>query len=323
MFGCYRLILALTVAASHAGFTIDGFNPGQMSVVCFYVLSGFLMERQFHKLAPRGGVRSFYLDRFLRIYPVYFVVTVLCACATPLSWSNTLINFSLLPLNYSVFTGVPLLVDPAWSLACEVHFYLLVPLLAVMPSRTLGLLIIFSVIMFSISPFLYNDDFWGYICFPGIMFAFLSGMLINRGDWPMLRAVCGLIAVLLLGFLSSKLFKLGVTTGIHINVCLGYLIAIPATTYLRRFSPKVVWDRFLGLFSYPLFLVHMLVLQLCLTYLHGMNAWTFIGLSILAAGCLVVLVEKPSDLLRYRVRKSKSPGVKLNRPAERLITDER
>ena len=54
MFGLYRLILAVLVALSHFNLIIYGFDPGQWAVVCFYILSGFLMERQFHKLAPSG-----------------------------------------------------------------------------------------------------------------------------------------------------------------------------------------------------------------------------------------------------------------------------
>jgi peptidoglycan/LPS O-acetylase OafA/YrhL len=306
MFGLYRLILALFVALSHEGLTFHGFNPGQWAVVCFYVLSGFLMEGQFHKLAPAGGVRSFYLDRFLRIYPVYFVVTVLGAWITPVGMSDLLQNFALLPLNYYPITNVPLLVGPAWSLACEAHFYLLVPLLATSSTRVLRILLSLSVALFAVSPFLPDSMFWTYVGLPGILFTFLTGMLIRRGDWPTLRVNYGVMAVLWLLFSSSKLFGFGLPTGININVCIGYLIALPATTLLCQLSPKVAWDQFLGLFSYPLFLVHMLVLEVCLENWTGIGPSTFVVLSLLAAGALVLLVEKPFDILRYRVRKRKT-----------------
>ncbi|MCX6935848.1 MAG: acyltransferase [Verrucomicrobia bacterium] len=303
MFGLYRLFLALLVALSHFGLTIHGFNPGQWAVICFYVLSGFLMERQFHKFIPLGGIRSFYLDRLLRIYPVYFVVTILCAIAEPVNLRDTIINFTLLPMNYSTFTNIPILVGPAWSLACEVHFYLLVPFLSVLSTRAIRTLLVLSLVLFALSEFLPESTFWTFTGLPGILFTFLSGMLINRREWSVLRLIYGIVAVLWMIFMSTKIFSIGLPTGININVCIGYLTAIPATAFLCQFSPKVAWDQFLGLFSYPLFLVHMLVLSLCTAHWPRLNIWTYVGFAFLAAGGLVVLVERPFDALRYRVRK--------------------
>lgn len=305
MFGSYRLVLALLVALSHCGLTLFGFNPGQWAVICFYVLSGFLMERQFKKLSVDGGVTSFYIDRFLRIYPVYFVVTALCAMAMPIGFRDTLINFTLLPQNYAAFTGVPTLVGAAWSLACEVHFYVLVPLLTQLSNKALRIIIALSLTLFAFSVFLPNNAFWAYGGIPGILFAFLSGMLINRSDWQTLIWTYVAVFTLFAAFSSTKMLSIVLPTGININVCLGYMCAIPSTVFLSKLSPKVEWDKFAGLFSYPLFLIHMLVLHLCLERWRHPSVWTFIGLSLLASGVLVLVVEKPSDLLRYRVRKPK------------------
>ena len=302
MFGSYRLVLALLVVLSHFGLTIRGFNPGQWAVICFYVLSGFLMERQYHKLAHGGGIFSFYLDRLLRIYPTYFITTILCAIATPVGLWDTILNLALLPLNYSTFTHIPILVGPAWSLACEVHFYLLVPFLSDLSTRVLRILLALSLCLFAFSEFLPESTFWAYTGLPGTLFAFLSGILISRRDWSMLPLVYGVVTFLLLTFMGTKFFSLGLPTGIHINVCIGYLVAIPATAILSQSSPKVAWDQFLGLFSYPLFLVHMLVLSLYTAHCPKVNIWTYIGLSFLAGGGLVFLVERPFNLIRYRVR---------------------
>jgi peptidoglycan/LPS O-acetylase OafA/YrhL len=171
VFGLYRLILAIFVALSHYGLILAGFNPGQRSVICFYVLSGFLMDRQFGKLSPTGGVSAFYIDRALRVFPLYLVVVCLGMAITPIPWRDFWINVSLLPLNYDFFTGVPLLIAPAWSLACEVHFYLLVPLLVLLPAVWLRTVTAGSLIFFSISPFIKDGGFWAYT---GILFTFLS-----------------------------------------------------------------------------------------------------------------------------------------------------
>jgi peptidoglycan/LPS O-acetylase OafA/YrhL len=308
MFGSYRLLLALVVALSHVCLTYRGFNPGQWSVVCFYVLSGFLMEKQFHKLAPSGGTRAFYLDRFLRIYPVYFAVTLLCAVFLPIDWLDTLINFTLLPLNYHSLTNIPILVDPAWSLACEAQFYLTVPFLALAPTRALRVLLTMSLLFFAVCVVLPDTGFWAYRGLPGIIFTFVSGMLISRREWPTLRVAYAFIAFLWLLFSSFKMLSIHLLTGIHINVCIGYLIAIPVTCYLSRLSPKVAVDQFFGLFSYPLFLVHMFVFELFSKHGAPPSVGPFLICSLLAAAALVLLVEKPSDILRYRLRKPGTGG---------------
>ncbi len=315
MFGFYRFVLALAVALSHHGLKVYGFNPGQWAVVCFYVLSGYLMECQYQKLAPLGGVKAFYLDRFLRIFPVYIAVVLVAAWLTPVSWTELALNIALVPLNFTDFLGTRLLIGPAWSLACEVQFYLLVPLLVTAPTRVLRFLTAGSLVVFAFSLYLPYHTFWTYGSLPGMLFTFLSGILIHRRDWSALRLECLTIFGLWLIFLGTKIGSTGLPTGININICTGFLAAVPATVYLSQFSPRHAWDQFLGLFSYPLFLVHMLVLDLCTTYLHITGMAAFLVFSLAASGVLLLTVEKPFDVARYRMRKRKPLSSPAKQPA--------
>jgi peptidoglycan/LPS O-acetylase OafA/YrhL len=316
VFGLYRLILAILVALSHYGLIFAGFNPGQWSVICFYVLSGFLMDRQFKKLSAVGGVSAFYVDRALRIFPLYLIVVCLGMAIAPIPWRDFWINASLFPLNYDFFTGVPLIISPAWSLACEAHFYLVLPLLVLLPLVWLRSLAVCSLVFFSISPFIADGGFWAYAGLPGILFTFLSGILINRQDWKPLRALYPSIGLLLLLFLLSKVVGIHITSGININVCIGYLAAVPATIYLGRLSPKVRWDQALGLLSFPLFLIHTPALLLCQRYFPHLDVAGLLGFALLSSALLVVLVEKPFDYLRYRARKLPRPGKDTIVPAQ-------
>jgi len=302
MFGLYRLILAVLVALSHYGLIVAGFNPGQWAVICFYVLSGFLMDRQFRKLEPEGGAFAFYVDRALRILPLYWIVVGLGMALAPIAWHDFWTNVALFPLNYDYFTKVPLLISPAWSLACEAHFYALVPLLVLLPTPWLRGLFVGSLLIFAFSPFLPYTTFWTYIGLPGILFTFLSGILINRQDWATFRLAYPVMAVLLLLFFAGKM-TLGLRTGININVCIGYLAALPATIRVARLSPHVKWDQNLGLLSYPLFLVHTLALTFCRAYFPHIGVAGTLGVALLAAAVLVVIVERPFDKIRYRARK--------------------
>jgi len=309
VFGLYRFILALLVALSHHGMIVARFNPGQWAVVCFYMLSGLLMERQFHKLAPRGGVGAFYLDRVFRIFPLYLTVLAFAVLIIPASWTTLLMNALLLPTNYTIFTGGTLIIATAWSLACEAQFYLLVPFFSVLPTFAIRILLVASLLFFCGTAFLPGSGILGYGFLPGILFTFLSGILINRGDWLVLRMIYGCMVVLCAGFMLSKIFPTHLKSGIHINICLGYLIGVPVMTHLSRLSPKIFWDQLCGLFSYPLFLVHPVVVILCAKYLLTASIWVYLGLSLVAAGCLVLLIEKPFDSIRYAIREGRAAAL--------------
>ena len=303
MFGGFRFILAAFVALSHLGIVLGGFNQGNEAVICFYTLSGLLMERQFRKLSVSGnGMRAFYLDRFLRIYPLYLAVLALASLSTRISWRAAVANAALVPLDYSTFTGVPSLIPIAWSVALEMHFYILVPFFALRSTKTLRLICLGSILFFAISPWLPCSTFWAYTGLPGMLFTFLTGMLINRKDFPFIRALAIIAALLLVVFGLTKLFHTGLLTGIHINVCIGYLAALIAIPALDRFSQKSQWDRGLGLFSYPLFLCHGLVFAFCSHYFAISKAGALLCASILFTAVLILIVELPFDYIRYMVR---------------------
>lgn len=302
MFGLYRFLLAVLVALSHFGFQFAGFNPGQWAVISFYTLSGLLMERQCKKLS-RTGSGTFYLDRFLRIYPLYFVVLLLAWFENRCAWKVIIINAALLPLNYSDFIGIPALLSAqAWSLACEVHFYILVPLLVLCSTRMLHVILLSSLLLFAGSPFLFNSTFWAFSGLPGVLFVFVSGILINRKDFLFMKMLWMIVAILLRIFVMSKLFHTGLPTGIHINICLGYLIATVMIPCLDQYSPKVKWDRILGLFSYPLFLCHTVAADFMRAHFSISNSAALLFTAFCLSAILILIVEIPFDRVRYGLR---------------------
>ena len=303
MFGTFRLILAILVALSHFGLVRAGLNPGQWAVIGFYVLSGFLMERQVRKLDVGRGPVAFYVDRLLRIFPLYLLVLAFAYPLFATMKGILLPNALLLPLNYVHFTGVELMIGPAWSLACEFHFYFLVPFLVKLSTRLLRAITGASVLLFAASPFLPNSTFWAYTGLPGILFTFCCGILLARSDYSYLNKLTGVMAALFALFLLSKVRATGLPTGIHINVCIGFLACLPVIRYLSRLSPKAPVDKALGLLSFPLFLCHESVGRYGVQWLHLSSAPVKLILALCAAGVLVLCVEIPVDRLRYRVRK--------------------
>lgn len=72
--GCFRLLLALAVFLGHLDkFSAFTFLPGTSAVEAFFVISGFLMALSYES-SYQGRPGSFYLNRFLRIYPLYYLV---------------------------------------------------------------------------------------------------------------------------------------------------------------------------------------------------------------------------------------------------------
>ena len=120
-----------------------------LSVVLFFTLSGFLLYRRFAASIVDGhrrpDMRDYALGRFLRIVPAYWVIllvtgTVFSAALVRDSGSTlslgrltsdptTLLSDALLIQNdrpSTAITGI----GPAWTLAIEVVFYAVMPLLA-------------------------------------------------------------------------------------------------------------------------------------------------------------------------------------------------
>jgi len=302
MFGTYRLILASLVALSHFGLVGAGFNPGQWSVLSFYVLSGFLMEHQFRKLSTSGNSRAFYTDRFLRVFPVFIIVLLFAAILMRPVWWVLLINASLILLNYCSFAGVAILIGPTWSLACEAQFYALVPMFARASTPMIRWLALGSIAFFVATLFMPDSIWWAYSSLPGILFAFLSGILIRRKDVLFLRYVWCVFVVLLIGFACFKFGRLALPADVHINVCIGYLAALPLVFLLSTYPPDSKWDQSLGLLSYPLFLVHMPLGVFMAAHMANANMFGQLFFAMIAAGLLVLLVEKPFDNIRYKVR---------------------
>jgi peptidoglycan/LPS O-acetylase OafA/YrhL len=111
--GCFRLWLALCVVFFHIVPRVTGTLDGRLAVESFYLVSGFFMA-MILDTRYRGLTRAFYINRFLRIYPLYWLVLFLTLAS--LFWiykagalgGSLLIWFKFIP--HFQFTSVFLLV---------------------------------------------------------------------------------------------------------------------------------------------------------------------------------------------------------------------
>ena len=338
MFGILRLLLATLVAASHCGWTTFGLNPGVASVVVFYLLAGYIMQDQLVRYFPRASdTPRFYLDRFLRLYPLYlFTLTLTLVLvltlhyqrgflANGLSASALAQNLLIIPLNYYMYTGIDraTLIPPAWSLGAEIQFYLLAPLLLRGPWRFWSAYGASSLIFLAAAAGWLHTDHWGYRLLPGVLFLFLTGAMLRA---PRLRHRAppdaahlawlprhrpSLLPVPLA--VAGTAFLLARATGnlptpYVREVLTGLLAGLALITLLERLPPRP-WDLRLGYLAYALFLAHFLPI-FALDALGGPAPGTLAHLLLVLACSLALaelgwrLIERPIDRLRKARRRA-------------------
>lgn len=135
-----RFFAALHVALFHMVRPFSLWGPlatvigaGYLGVSFFFVLSGFILtySHAAEYESGRGDAVKFWVARFARVYPVYFVCTALSAyvyraqLASALHWMALGADFLLVQtwsIRLSNFFNVP-----AWSLSVEAFFYLVFP----------------------------------------------------------------------------------------------------------------------------------------------------------------------------------------------------
>jgi len=335
--GLIRFALAAAVLLSH----VPGFqwplNPGVMAVICFYTISGYLMRRSFERFTrlSQAPVRTFLADRLLKLFPQYLVALVATAALlsawgpSPSFWLlqqeptplKLLLNALLLPANY-IFGPFVIrellphpLVPPAWSLATEFHFYLLLPLLY--RWRRLLLALLGVTLAAQISGFVHagemlNADTLGYRYIFGVLPVFLTGFLYaddRRASRGLALALWLVYAVLA----GCALAGIAIHQQRALEVTLGGTAALPllalALAAGRRTRPRALeyLDEKLGNLAYPVFITHCLAFY-AVEQLTGMEVRAtpgFVGTA--AALCLVASLalerlQRHAEALRFRLR---------------------
>lgn len=146
MFGAYRFFLATMVIMAHSWPVETGLPgnwTGAYAVFGFYMLSGYLMTLVMNERygGVKNGLLRYFANRALRIYPVYWFVSVfsfliiyrfpgIAAGVNPNfrmpgglgEWAANLFVFGIEPFG-------ALLVPVAWSLKVELVFYIAIGLL--------------------------------------------------------------------------------------------------------------------------------------------------------------------------------------------------
>lgn len=219
-----------------------------------------------------------------------------------------------------------MLVPQAWSLSLELMFYSVAPFLV---RRPLGVVLAVIAATFALRVGVYQGlgltgDPWAYRFFPMELGLFLAGTV----SYHIYRRLCAgaigkpwLVAVstayLLVAFayryLEDPLPK-AASAWAYWGFFLFTTIALP---FLFRWTEKNRLDRYIGELSFPLYLLHMLVLMVVANLLprppgtHGLNPWTGLACLVVAtplAMAMMSLFILPLDRFRHHLKPQDIPA---------------
>jgi peptidoglycan/LPS O-acetylase OafA/YrhL len=262
----------------------------------FFALSGFLIVRIYYEQVALSGawLSKYFLNRFARIYPVYFLLLSIAVCLHPdlRPWVLAK-NFTL---THALFRGTELVIPPSWSLTVEECFYFLAPLFMVMARRCrfgapflLGWLLLSAAVLISkldivfleTPAFVLETTFFGHFVefFAGFYLALCvmelekKGPVGTNGSRSTLAGLAGvsfLAIAMLLAYRQASLRNDARIDHAVIILINNFLIPIPIAlfywglirenTILSRLLSGGV-SRLLGRSSYSFYLLHTLIID--------------------------------------------------------------
>lgn len=135
----FRGLAAVSVVIWHAEGYLGSYPfwlnvPGRTSVWLFFGISGYVIAYGFlHRTysVSLASLKHFYLNRLLRIYPVFLLLTIVAWLTKYFAADENPIQISDIPAQlFAVqFNQEYLLNGVFWTLGIEIHFYILAPLL--------------------------------------------------------------------------------------------------------------------------------------------------------------------------------------------------
>jgi peptidoglycan/LPS O-acetylase OafA/YrhL len=337
MIDLLRLVLAVLVVQAHLWAAGQPWLAWQ-AVFGFYALSGYLMTailNETYGFKPDGFAR-FALNRFLRLYPAYYVVLVLTVAALvaglPISGLNSALR---MPADaWSWFTNLALfgqvgfealqvteerLVPSAWSVSIELVLYVLLALHFAKSPRNLIYLLSAGILILGATLAFYGGDLDGsgflnrYTVLQAGIVPFSLGGLIYFARRSRLfdpsplvfAAILAAHAVNMALCLGNAGYQMG--GGLYISVLINALL-IGCLFRVDSLTPRTVFRKTLGGMAYPVFISHWLVGNLVIAAAPILEARSFLHFVVsLAVTCVLslliyLLCDRPLEILRARVR---------------------
>lgn len=345
-----RSIAIVLVLVNHSNMFFKGGNNleylslfGVLGVEIFFVLSGFLIGKiiinGIVETPTASALGTFYIRRWCRTLPLYFLVLVLVSVVTQKNIPNSnwvfLQNFNINALNFLAVS---------WSLSIEEWFYLLVPFILIVfikmfdgriEKRKIFFIVAIGIGLLALSLRAYtvlnHNPTWDYgvrkqifLRLDSIMFGVvLAGIkkyhrvaydkFTSRGHTALLSMfgfiVIGAVYVAILGsgttFDKQTAWKIGFFSLVSI-VCTFF---IASTETSIAINGRLMKNKLSGIFrfisktSYCVYLIHYTVFKMISTIMQGIPA-LILSLSITMAMAFLInrFYEMPIMNLRDKIR---------------------
>lgn len=323
MLGALRTFLALIVMAAHLGRWTD--LTATFAVSTFFVISGYLMTATLHRNYGFGasGFIRFFMNRFLRLYPMYWIaagLSILLIVLEPAlaeeyhrnfllpdslrSWAGLIGNWYWLP-DFPIpgKPSVSHVVPPAWALAVEFAMYIALALGAAKNLKT-GVICLLAGALFHL--IMFRDVNERIYAVPAAALPYGIGICLYfavRKCKMLVSSVGSLLAAGAYGSLICSLHYLpldaaGVPYYLNLAGFAAAFFFIASSTERRSFR----WiDRNVGGLSYPIYLLHYQVAFATQVLLSTKaTGWTLFWLSL-------PLVLGSSAILEHLNRKIVDP----------------
>jgi len=319
-----RAVAILLVIGFHLGWRI--FEFGFLGVDIFFVISGYFMYNIYFRLTE-NKLKTFYLKRIKRLLPAFLFTTLIgtlffLTIALPFErtllvthnlYSNLVLsNFYFWSQNQYFTDGELRPFLNFWSLALEIQFYLIFPLVykIIMRSRIAFLLIFgFSLLIYSTLNYISPET--AFFMMPARLWQFQMGMLVayllSKNEAAKIIFIFSKIikfSIWLFFFLILLFSQFIEQQNFMLNVLVSLLTAIIlGSSGLNQKSLNVV-DKvglLIGKYSYSLYLTHLPVITIISYEPFKGNLFpkgfyqTFVAI-FLFTGCALVLhhlIEQP------------------------------
>lgn len=339
MFGLFRFVLAVNVVIYHV---LDIPAIGPYAVYSFFVLSGFLMTMIMQATYGYSfqGFKSYAINRFLRLYPVYWALLLVIVIVIlfigesfsavfhskmvipnePISWMANL--FMVYP-NFEPGTYPIRLAPATWALTIELFFYLAIGLGLSKTKKltTVWFLLSLSWVLWTN----FSNSEWG-IGYGDIIVAslpFSLGALIfhYRPTYARIIDKVGAVPILIVFIMNILIvtsshyvwtdkFWFFNAMGTWVNLICSGLVIVLLLEYGRAYLSKPL-DRFLGDLSYPIYIFHWTGASFAAWLLHSDKEKVlifFLGLTITILVSIIVNktvndnVEKLRNFIRSNTK---------------------
>jgi len=337
MFGTYRYALAILVVLAHTSTLAP--KAATYAVFSFYMLSGYLMTYVLREVygVSFDGVKRFLFNRYLRIYPLYWIVGIFtliallmfppsglfvdAAVKIPTDLIHWVANVGIFGLARGVtefHMSGEMLVYVAWSLHVELCFYILMALVLVRRDWVVVLWFVCSLIY--TCWMVYFDYSWQdrYFTLAAASLPFSTGSLIyllaqkniTFGYYkihllfPLLFVAHALSSQWLYGYAA---LPMGV--GFYISLSLSFFVIFSLLTVTNEGQRFIDRDSFFGNLSYPVFLSHVLVAMFLSDLLGLDKGWGLFLSSFLLSSLLSIFlhayIENHIEHIRSVIRNRK------------------